>query len=986
MPTTPRQTRLVRVPDLGAYQQAIAQLALADDLARVRSRAVIVPTGAAARQLRRTLETSSADGAFALPHIVTRDGWYERMHDAMRDAPRRMDPFEREAMLYRASLDAQAAGIAPPFAIRAGIVAAMLRFYDELRRRDCDLFRFQERIGRELEKDADDRGAARVVRQTAFLAEAFRRYEQQLIASGLVDEHTLAARIRAEGSPAFTHVVVTVGDQTTEPGGLWPSDYRLLAETPGLERIDIIATDRTLAAGLFEELEKQLPGFDDTKAEGRRQKAEGATLPRVLVPPPAPGDREAPVAWVYRDREEELYAAVRGVRRLATSSGVLEDRVGIVFQRPLPYLYLARRAFEGARVPYLASDALPLAAEPYAAAVDLILEFVWSSGSRAATGAMLRSPAFRFEDAAGRISGADVTDFEQHVLAQRTPGEPSTYRAIADAPPSTDPRRGRRQQRAARVAAIAAGCWDALAPLADAARPLGARLASLVAFLHAHEAPPPSDPDPRARHLRARAAILAAIQAFGRAADKHALTLETDELAATIRRWIEEQTFTPRRGEGGVELVDATAARYGRFDHLRVLGLVEADWPSRPARNVFYGRFLLDKLDWPDESKRLALAYAAFKDLVRLPASTLALSAFHLDDDAIVGLSPYVEAVTEAGLTRDTDRLPASAMHFPWEALVARPALTHVLEGDAAAWAASRVERGELAGEIYRGQTGAFVPEGYSVSALETYLRCPFRYFARQVLKLPEERDDEPGMTPQERGQFLHQVVEDFYRAWDENPGGPITGETVDAALARFREVAESALESLPVADRAPERTLLLGSAASPGLAERLLYFEMELPGRATRRILEERKRGAFAFTSDQGTRTITLDAVADRIDVLEGDGLRVIDYKLGRLPDKEIALQLPVYGLCQSRTLADDDGVTRTLTAAAYFSFSHKQDPKIYAGADVGALLSDGQARLLKAVESIERGDFAVRPADPRDCKWCPYPSVCRKEYAGDE
>src|SRR5687768_15866256 len=130
MPTTPRQTRLVRVPDLGAYQQAIAQLALAGDLAAVRRRAVIVPTGAAARQLRRTLETSSpSDGAFVLPHLVTRDGWYERMHDAMRESPRRMDPFEREAMLYRAALDAQAAGIAPPFVIRAGIVAAMLRFY-----------------------------------------------------------------------------------------------------------------------------------------------------------------------------------------------------------------------------------------------------------------------------------------------------------------------------------------------------------------------------------------------------------------------------------------------------------------------------------------------------------------------------------------------------------------------------------------------------------------------------------------------------------------------------------------------------------------------------------------------------------------------------------------------------------------------------------------------------------------------------------------
>jgi len=985
-----RQTRLVRVPDLGTYQQAIAALARDGGVRDARRRAVIVPTTAAARQLRRTLEASSDGAAFALPHLVTRDGWYALMHDAMPAAPRLVDAVEREVMLYAASVAARDAGTAPPFAIRAGIVAAMLRFYDELRRRDCDLLKFERRIHDELSKDVDDRGAERVVRQTAFLADAFKRYEQMLIASGMLDEHTLAVRIRAGGSPACAHVVVTVGDETTEPGGLWPSDFRLLAEAPGIERIDLVATDRVLAAGLFDELQKQLPGFHDTRQDERR-KTKDERLPRLLVPPPGPGEREAPGTppsnvWTYRDREEELYAAVRGVRRLADPDGVLRARAGIVFQRPLPYLYLARRAFEGARVPYLASDALPLAAEPYAAAVDLVLEFVWSNGSRAATGAMLRSPALRFDDAAGRLGGADVTEFEQHVLAERMPGEPASYRAIVDAPLSTDPRRAKRQPKAARAAAIAVSCWRDLAVLADAAAPVGARVAALTAFLRGHEAPPPSDPEARDRHLRARAAILAALDAFGLAADRHALTLTIDELAATVRRWIEEQTFTPRRGDGGVELVDATAARYGRFDHLRVLGLVESDWPARPARNIFYGRFLLGKLDWPDDAKRLALAYAAFQDLIALPASTLSLSRFLLDDDAIVGASPYIDAVTEQGLSREMAPETGRVMHFPWEALVARPVAADAFEGPVAEWVERRVARGALAGDRYRGQTGGFQPGHYSVSAIETYLRCPFKYFAKQVLKLPEEREDEPGMTPQERGHFLHEVVQRFYATWDERHGGAITAGNVEIALACFREIAESALESLPPADRAQERTLLIGSAASPGLAERLLYFEIELPGNAVRRILEQRTQGTFGFTGPGGRRELTLDAVADRIDVLEGDGLRVIDYKLGNLPDAALALQLPVYGLCQSQLLAAEDGTPRTLTAAAYFSFNDRKGVDVYEGAAVAELLAEGQARLLATVEAIERGDFAARPHKPKECSWCAYPAICRKEYAGDE
>ena len=987
MPTAPRQTRLVRVPDLAAYQQAIAQLALAGDLTDVRRRVVIVPTRAAARQLRRTLETWSGDGAFALPHLVTRDEWYALMHGVLADAPALMDPFEREVMLHAAAIEARDAGAPPPFGIRAGIVAGMLRFYDELRRRDCDLSKFERRIQDELSNDADDRGAARVARQTAFLAESFKRYEQKLVATGLLDEHSLAARLRSHGTTAVTHVILTVGDQTAEAGGLWPSDFRLLAEADGIERIDVIATDRVLAAGLFDELEKQLPGFEDTRAEAGSQTPEGG-LPRLLVPPPASGDREPPVVWTYRDREEELYAAVRGVRRLAGADAILRDRVGIVFQRPLPYLYLARRAFEGARVPYLASDALPLAAEPYAAAVDLVLEYAWSNASRAATAALLRSPAFRFEDAAGRVTQGDVNDFEQHVLAMRLPGEPASYRAIASAQPSTDRRTGKRQARASRVALVAAACWASLAPFVDEEAPLGTRLDSLLRFLRDQEAPPPADEEARERHLRARAAIVAAIRALGAAADKHALRLTTDELTATIRRWIEEQTFAPRRGEGGVDLLDATAARYGRFDHLRVIGLVESDWPARPARNVFYGRFLLEKLDWPDEQKRVAMAYAAFKDLLCLPAASLALSGFHLDDDAIVGPSAYLDAARELALPREIDRAHAATdtMHFPWEALVARPAQPEALQGEAAVWAAQRIARGEVTGDRYRGLTGAFDPSAYSVSAIETYLRCPFRYFASRVLKLPEERDDEPGMTPQERGQFLHQVVEKFYVSWDAAPGGPITEESLEEALVRFREIAEAALASLPPADRAQERTLLLGSAASPGLAERLLYFEMQLPGRVVSRMVEQRAEGAFDFTTEAGTRTITLNAVADRIDVLDGNGLRVIDYKLNSLPDKEIGLQLPVYGLCQSRALAGADGTARTLTAAAYFSFNHRKDAKIYEGTDVEALLADGQARLVKAVDAIERGEFPARPNEPRDCNWCAYPSICRKEYAGDE
>jgi hypothetical protein len=52
----------------------------------------------------------------------------------------------------------------------------------------------------------------------------------------------------------------------------------------------------------------------------------------------------------------------------------------------------------------------------------------------------------------------------------------------------------------------------------------------------------------------------------------------------------------------------------------------------------------------------------------------------------------------------------------------------------------------------------------------------------------------------------------------------------------------------------------------------------------------------------------------------------------------------------------------------------------------DLDAALADGQSRFVAAVQGIEAGAFPVHPAELFLCNWCPYPSVCRKDYVGDE
>src|SRR5207302_454843 len=260
-------------------------------------------------------------------------------------------------------------------------------------------------------------------------------------------------------------------------------------------------------------------------------------------------------------------------------------------------------------------------------------------------------------------------------------------------------------------------------------------IAALLAFLCAHDRMPPAGDPLRERHLRARRAIISAIDGLGRA---HQQLDDTPgslvEVAAMVRRWIEGQTFAPRTGTSGVQLLDAQAARYGDFDELFVVGLIEGEWPARAAKNIFYPQSLLAQLDWSDTRTALAGERAAFHDLLLLPQRRIHLSTFELEDDSIVGPSVFLEDVDGAAAhIVKTPESPAGRI-FVSEGLTSDPIVPGVVEGEASRWLQLRAGRSELSDGRFRGQTGAYHPAAYTISSLERYLECPFRYFAERVL------------------------------------------------------------------------------------------------------------------------------------------------------------------------------------------------------------------------------------------------------------
>jgi RecB family exonuclease len=987
---TPRRTRLIRVEDLHQYRRVIAslcggrdargaaegarsrpdgiaaQLALFDDRP---ARIVVVPTRSAATTLARTLVSQGRDRA-ALPALLTRDELYDALHARLPDPPRRLTAFERDAMAQAAAHDAARLAGDLPFQIRPGLVAEIVRFYDQLRRQSQIVKRFEELITDALGGgELDDRGAARLLRQTRFLAETFRGYEVRAGASDALDEHRLRELLLSVAdAESVSHVIVTVPDWIADPAGLFVADFDLLSRLPNLAAIDIVSTESVLASGFHERLHNWWPGIEEASA----QDVLGDTVrTRPMLVCPTPTSADLPPLWfTHRDREEELIAISR---RLMTAPLMNADRVAVVFKRPLPYLYLAGDTLGAAGLPFVVADALPLAAEPVVAAVDLVLDAVESDFARESLIALLRSPHLDF---AGRVARDAVNVLDRELSEARYLGGHERLVALAAS------RNNRGDDRAAAPIEVAIAIAVELAELRSR-RPASAQLRSVVTFIERHLASlDPSHPmfD---RERRARAAMLQILTALADAhAAHHDPAWTIDDLAAATRRWIGDETFLPETEESGVRLLDDQAARYGEFDDLTIVGLVENEWPERPRRNIFYPPTLLKALAWPSEKDRHAAAEARFVDLLSSATVTTELSAFMLEDEAIVSRSVLLDEVPRARLST-VAREPLVEPFMPDEQL-AQAARDSIDAGGA--WLGLRVNRTPADAPAFHGQVGPRPPRVWSVSALETYIGCPFKFFAQHVLRLEEEPDDEEVMDPRRQGQFVHDVFETFFREWQSAGHREITAANLPVARALFAGVVDRALERLPEGEAALERTRLLGSSAAAGLGEAVFRMEAERPVAVVERLLEERLDGEITIQTDGGPRTIGIKGKADRLDLLADGTFRLIDYKLGWPPDRGKALQLPIYALSAEQRL-DARNRRWTLGEAMYLAFKGPKRVVPLFGNDASRaeVLARAQQRVADAIDAIERGEFPPTPEDVFRCDSCSFGAVCRKDYVGE-
>ncbi|MEW5984021.1 MAG: PD-(D/E)XK nuclease family protein [Acidobacteriota bacterium] len=979
---TPRATHLIGVQGLQPFRETVLRLIDVRSLSSVRQTAVLVPTRSAGEHLRRALEDASpAPGsAVVIPHLVTRSEWLERLRASLPALPQVLSPHEREVILEAAARATTSAGFAPPFRLRPGHVGEMLALYDALRRHGRSVDDLERTAGETFTPSLEtDHGAARMLEQAQFLSEAFRGYERRVAEGGRADEHVARELLLAASDSPFRHVIVAAADAAVDPGGLWPSDFDLLTRINGLARIDIVATEASLAAGLLPRLRRWLPNLAEVRDQGA-----GSRRPALVVPPDGSGRRFAQ----HRDREEEVAAIARSVRAgLARGSGAALSRTGVVFRRPLPYVYLAAQVFRDAALPYDTFDALPLAAEPYAAALDLVIECVESGFSREAVTAVLRSPHFAWTPDGPALRPRDVAALDRALSDARflggaaelvrLTGEWERRAGQPDAPSSS-------LMAAARAAA---GIARALAPVETEARP-AEQIDLLLRFLDRFDSTTGLGDRTRDRSLRARAAVRGVLAGLREA---H-LAWNDDPCAfadtvSRIRRWIEDQTFSPSAGEGGLQLLDAQAARFARLDRVYLAGLVQPDWPGARRRNIFFPASFLRNLGWPDDDDVRAAARSEFEDLVSLAESRVSVSSFLLDHDTIVEPSTFLDELDTLGLTTIEDEPVPAGSWLLSEALERGSLPADLLPESTRGWVALRAGRTPASDPRFHGRSDGAARAAYRVSAIDRYLDCPFRYFAADVLRLAEEPEDEESLSPRTRGKLAHDALQRFFDRWQRSGRGAITVENLPDARRIFAQVVEELASTLPAADAALQRASLLGSPVAVGVGEIVFQVEIGRPGAVVERLLEFSLDGDTELRCGFGTRVLALRARADRVDLLDDGTFRLVDYKLSRAPKPARAVQLPAYAAAVRSKLAGHRGRDWVPTDAGYVTFGKPPNdvPVSRSRSSLDADLACGEARLVDAVEHIERGVFPPAPADRHECTTCPFPGVCRKDYVED-
>ncbi len=280
-----------------------------------------------------------------------------------------------------------------------------------------------------------------------------------------------------------------------------------------------------------------------------------------------------------------------------------------------------------------------------------------------------------------------------------------------------------------------------------------------------------------------------------------------------------------------VRLMTAHRSKGQEFDHVFVVSLVDGHWGNRSTKDVLRPEFL----DWPggDEDER-RLFFVAL---------TRARTGLHL-------------SYSEQG--REGKRfLPSRFIHEIDSRLILEER-HRFSEKKALLVKKNSYQEKKRSGPHFLDKKylkSLIGDREFSVTALNNYLVCPWRYFYSNLVRIPTAISKH-----QMYGIAIHAALKEFFDGFENE-----THTTKTDLLNSF----ERALRRQPLSEGDFERVFAKGRRALGG------YFDTYPPMRGARSITEMSVKGV-------ALGDVVLTGKLDRVDLLK-DGARVIDYKTGK-------------------------------------------------------------------------------------------------------
>lgn len=302
-----------------------------------------------------------------------------------------------------------------------------------------------------------------------------------------------------------------------------------------------------------------------------------------------------------------------------------------------------------------------------------------------------------------------------------------------------------------------------------------------------------------------------------------------------------------------------------------------------------------------------------------------------------------------------------------------------------------------------------------SVSNLESYIECPFKFFVSKILRLRDVKEPQEELDPLGWGEIVHEILKDFYadriRRVCDYP--LLSFDSVKNLYEGFESISvghdniESAKDEMigrvkkVVSEKLARRFPYLIEFYTARLNALLLRFlEIEKEGQRGMPFAVEVAFGPVKRASCYVTNkpyiigsNIMVNGIIDRLEITRDGEIILVDYKSGGVPAKTdiirgVKIQLPLYVLAIKEILS---GFGLDVAGFAYYTLNPrevKRDPVFgkfekRQRIDFDELLAKTEDIVMDVARKIESGEFHYNVDDENICARCELSFLCRRFYS---